>query len=207
MIFLTWEQVLGLKLPAKGQTRRPVKEGDYTWFVPGYDCIVITEVCTATHRVKWAVGTTYAVQPGRSKAAVWWRPDGTATATPLYEYLQKNESSTRALWGPKVKAWLREHGYREARIEIKQIRRETLQEISEEDCIAEGAPPSVGYELDYIPGWQSLGDGRHFTDEQRLSGYKGAFASMWDEIYPRADNWLENPEVWVLDFEMEVIDV
>ena len=87
------------------------------------------------------------------------------------------------------------------RIRITKIRRERLQDISDEDCKAEGAPATVGYGMDYIPGRQTLSDDRYFTEEQRLSGYRGAFASLWDSIYPKEHNWLDNPEVWVLDFE------
>lgn len=208
MIFITWEQVLGLKLPAKGQTRRPVKEGQEAnrWDI---ETDVINEVIRPsvrsydTWQSVWVVGHTYAVQPGRGKPAVWWRPDGSATPTPLDEYLQKTESGARALWGPKVKAWLRDHGYREARIEVKKIGRESLQDISEEDCIAEGVQVRDLWGLDYIPAAQSLGDDRYFTEDRRLAGLRGAFALLWDSIYPKVCNWLENPKVWVLDFQME----
>lgn len=212
MIFLTWEQVLGLKEPAKGQTRRPVREGERcyddrtvaTAWIRESSGPVTQHYRWVPYGIKWQVGRTYAVQPGRGKAAVWWRPDGTATPTPLEEYVRRNhQSSTRALWGPKVKAWLHDHGYREARIEVKKIRRESLQDISEEDCIAEGVQVRSLYGMDYIPTHHSLGDERYWTEDQRIGGFRGAFAQMWDNIYWTDCRWLENPKVWVLDFEME----
>ena len=86
------------------------------------------------------------------------------------------------------------------RIEIARLRRERLQDISEEDAKAEGANLRNLYGMDYIPGWQSLGDDRGFTEEQRVSGLRGAFAQEWDSRYPKKYNWLENPDVWVLEF-------
>jgi len=63
---------MGLELPPKGQTRRPVKEGE--WFV---DQLVHDEpdrvvqvIGYGKWRVKYEVGRTYAVQPGRGKKAV-----------------------------------------------------------------------------------------------------------------------------------------
>ena len=87
------------------------------------------------------------------------------------------------------------------RIRVTKIRRERLREISVEDAKAEGANSAPPFGMDYIPGWQSLGDDRWFTKDQRLSGYIGAFAELWDTIYPKEHNWLDNPDVWVLEFE------
>ena len=78
MIFKQWRQVLN---GTKTQTRRLVRPDDYTWVnglatVAGGmpPSIVITEVCgispSGRHYLKWAVGKTYTVQPGRGKKAV-----------------------------------------------------------------------------------------------------------------------------------------
>jgi len=64
MIFKQCQQVLD---GTKTQTRRLVKEGeqlaDAAW---GYDSPTVLK----WYRIKWAVGRTYAVQPGRGKKAV-----------------------------------------------------------------------------------------------------------------------------------------
>jgi len=72
MIFKQWQQVLD---GTKTQTRRPTKGADYTWtdvaasFAMGSP--VIREVCgisdSGRHYLKWSIGKTYAVQPGRGK--------------------------------------------------------------------------------------------------------------------------------------------
>jgi len=51
----------------KTQTRRLVRDGEIALYNPSG---AITAVRTASGRLKWAVGRTYAVQPGRGQAAV-----------------------------------------------------------------------------------------------------------------------------------------
>ena len=70
------------------------------------------------------------------------------------------------------------------RIGITKIRREHLQEIAYEDAIAEGIR-----KLYRCPQW--------------LPGevYK-SFCELWDSIHPKGKRWKDNPEVWVLDFEL-----
>lgn len=80
MIFQhTWQQVIG---GSKTQTRRLVKPGEYAlnvWGTPLHDDLRIGMsgdadrigmVYHANKRLKWRVGDTYAVQPGRGKKAV-----------------------------------------------------------------------------------------------------------------------------------------
>ena len=78
MIFKQWQQVLD---GTKTQTRRPCKGEDeqYTWCTPtmedglitGHRILEVVEINKAGgHKLKWAVGKTYAVQPGRGKKAV-----------------------------------------------------------------------------------------------------------------------------------------
>jgi len=60
----------------KTQTRRLVKPGEYTWMsIPGAVTgkppnLSYSEVCRENGSVRFAVGKTYAVQPGRGKPAV-----------------------------------------------------------------------------------------------------------------------------------------
>lgn len=220
MIFKeTWQQVLN---GTKTQTRRPVKPGDYcivhnefgeerTWYPHLYGCPkrwTIAEVRDAKGRLKWQVGKTYAVQPGRGKPAIWIPPEGVPIDDPLAEYVRKTEG-VRATWGPKVKEWLRSRGYREAKIRITKIRRERLQEIIVTDIQREGISlPQVlknsGLSL-VKPGVAS-------------ALMYSAFSALWNSIYrkpyPLYDDegniigylrrsWEDNPEVWVLEFEKE----
>ena len=63
MIFKQWEQVVGLKEPPKGQTRRPVKPHEYAPFaVHCGDSAVEYGAVMRGGRKKWQVGRTYAVQ-------------------------------------------------------------------------------------------------------------------------------------------------
>jgi len=177
MIFRQWKQVLD---GTKTQTRRLRGDRD----------VFDTMMCVEPFRdtvfrkgvVKWRVGNTYAVQPGRGRPAIWIRPDGSATDTPLDEYVRKLESGTRRLWGPKVKVWLREHGYIEARIRITKIRRERLKDISLhfDDIQAEGVKKDI---LDVGYTWLMR------------------WVKLWDSIYRKPYRWDDNPDVWVLEFE------
>ena len=112
----------------KTQTRRLVKGGDYTW--RNGVSTAITEVCDFHNRLKWKLGRTYAVQPGRGKHAV-------------------------------------------GRIGIRRIRRECLNAINHDDAQAEGVGRSIA-----------------------------AFAELWDSIHPKGKRWIDNPEVWVLEFKL-----
>ena len=74
---------------------------------------------------------------------------------------------------------------------IKDIRVERLQDITEEDAIAEG--------LEY---YESEGK-RYFTnyvDEPNFLGAVNSYHSLWEKINGK-DSWESNPWVWVIDFE------
>ena len=70
------------------------------------------------------------------------------------------------------------------RIFINRIRRESLQLISEADAIAEGVR-----KLYRCPQW--------LPDEAKRS-----FEELWNSIYPKDNRWEDDPEVWVLEFEL-----
>ena len=75
------------------------------------------------------------------------------------------------------------------RIRITGIRQERLQDISEEDAVAEGMPFHeyfVGY-----GGWS-----------ERSVNPRDRYAALWDTIHTkRGTRWNQNPLVWVLTFE------
>lgn len=194
MIFKQWKQVIGLELPLKTQTRRPVLPRQYPIHErPGYAELPIEAVYHRRGRLKWQVGRTYAVQPSRGKKAIWYHPDH-----PCYGIDVWPDDEKVGGWKDIASG----QGYLEARVRILKIWREKLQDISEEDAKAEGASLRELFGMDYIPGWQSLGDDRYFTEEQRVAGYRGAFASLWDSIYPKEHNWLDNNDIWALQFEL-----
>ncbi|HEY5901534.1 MAG TPA: ASCH domain-containing protein [Anaerolineales bacterium] len=127
----------------KTQTRRLVGERDFC--LPGLHLAEIKSVVIEDgyrdnrHRIKWQVGQTYAICPGRGKQAV-------------------------------------------GRIQITAIRRERLQEITSDDCWAEGVRLGgsmiISYRILFEDLWQSL--------------YAGQPGKQWDD----------NPWVWALTFEL-----
>lgn len=67
-----------------------------------------------------------------------------------------------------------------ARIRLVDICQEQLQDITAEDALAEGIGPDL-------------------TDTDRIA----AFAALWDRIHTKpGTRWDDNPEVWVLEFEL-----
>ena len=87
---------------------------------------------------------------------------------------------------------------------LLKIRKERLQDIGDEDAKAEGASPDMLFGLEYWPPGRTLTDDRApWTDGQRIGGYRGAFALIWDQINRESGTrWQDNPEVWVLEFEL-----
>ena len=85
-------------------------------------------------------------------------------------------------------------------LEVKAVRVERLQAISEADAIAEGVECEV-YELGVpISGcwwnYQSRCWSGAFPDEPR-----GSFRTLWDSINGKAHPWASNPWCWVVEFE------
>ncbi|MEG0281202.1 MAG: hypothetical protein RR686_18285 [Morganella sp. (in: enterobacteria)] len=80
-------------------------------------------------------------------------------------------------------------------LDIAAVRVERLQDISEEDAIAEGVVPGLygndGNWLDgfYIPG-----------SNQPYQTAKAAYSELWRSIYG-VDSWYKNPWVWVIEFK------
>ncbi|EMM9997694.1 ASCH domain-containing protein [Morganella morganii] len=75
-------------------------------------------------------------------------------------------------------------------IEIVDVWLQQVQDISEEDAVAEGvAPLHGGYWKHYQPGWT----------QHQLSA-RGSFVSLWNSING-VDAWDKNPWVWVIEFK------
>lgn len=80
-------------------------------------------------------------------------------------------------------------------LKIKSIRVERLQDISEHDAQQEGAKDRLKHsEMKVLEG---LGD---WTIPSPFRSHQFGFLSIWCSIYG-CENWLENPFVWVYEFE------
>lgn len=70
-------------------------------------------------------------------------------------------------------------------LEITDVRVDRLQDISEEDAMAEGIEPTIRWQNDVY------GD-----------TYRDAFANLWDKINGKKYPWQSNPWVWVISFKV-----
>jgi hypothetical protein len=116
----------------------------------------------------------------------WLWPHYRATdPTPelCYEDDEDGGDEPKCIWRPSIfmPRWASR-----INLEIVKIRVERIQEITEEDAIAEGAP------LGRILGYGRLG----------MESHREGFIDLWDEINDkRGFGWLSNPWVWVIEFK------
>ena len=82
-------------------------------------------------------------------------------------------------------------------LEVTAIRVERLQDISEQDALAEGVTEKAHYVGTEYGGDRYQGRTGWFTDD---GCYRGGYGKLWDSINPQ-DNWLRNPWVWVVEFK------
>lgn len=140
---------------------------------PGEGMYKDTLALSESGAVRWAVGKTYAVVPKRGQPAVWWRNEPW-----LMGYRPAYTNGPSAKHGAAHKydreTYLAADGFRPLRIRITVIRQERLQDITEADAKAEG----VGNVEEYRALWESI-NGKT----------KGA-------------RWADNPDVFVLEFEL-----
>jgi hypothetical protein len=94
-----------------------------------------------------------------------------------------------------VQAGRGKRGLSLGRIRILSIRQERLQDISVVDCYAEGVVEAVEFPCDGVDGV----DGYEGSGNINIREY---FGKMWDSIHPKGKRWSDNPEVWVLEFEL-----
>jgi len=104
---------------------------------------------------------------------------------PKYAYKADSERDYTGIWKPSI------HMPREAArifLRVKTVRVERLQDITEEDAIAEGMS-------------NTLVDGVVFISA------KGNFHVFWDSLnIKRGYGWDTNPWVWVIEFEREEVE-
>jgi len=202
-----FKQIDAIIQGTKMQTRRIAKVGEFHDMAQGI-------VFTPSVRVKWRVCGDYAVCPGRGKPGVAWNPSclpASVWMCPGHGNVHESgqvPDSADDLWRP-------------LRIRITAIRMEQLQDISEEDAVAEGCEaiccPECGGR-----GWRH---GFGLMDDPNAPGElipyptqepceicygrgwieppSEAYAELWDSINTRpGTRWADNPFVWVITFEV-----
>jgi hypothetical protein len=214
MIFQhTWQQVLD---GSKTQTRRLVKpgeigvrkgnyiyEGDVLLHILTDDKTVPLEYVVANNRVKWQVGHTYAVQPGRGKTNLYhyssymlrWDSIHDTGLPELGSTIDQSKRVYGDNWRQKMTTY--PNSWHEARIRLTAIRQERLRNISEADAKAEGIELPVN-----VQAAGALAGAIQFGFDIGLR--RDAYAELWDSINTRkGTRWEDNPDVWVLEFELE----
>jgi len=82
-------------------------------------------------------------------------------------------------------------------LEVTGVRVERVQDISEEDAIAEGVERRV-----IGSGWREYGldDATELAGTPPLATARESFRSLWDSINAKRAPWASNPYVWVVAF-------
>ena len=89
-------------------------------------------------------------------------------------------------------------------LNIKSVRVEKLNDISEEDAIQEGTGGTIAN-----LGWINYKNPAMYLKHDKI--YDGmpaavmSFASLWESIHGN-DSWEENPYVWVIEYDWELIE-
>jgi hypothetical protein len=81
-------------------------------------------------------------------------------------------------------------------LEVTEVRCERLQDISEEDAIAEG----VGHGFQMNGGWPDYEHIKSGVCELSQDTAQMSFATLWDSINRKKYPWDANPWVWVITF-------
>lgn len=145
-----------------------------------------------SHSYVYQAGHIYAVQPGRGKAAIWWKPDtGHVIDNPVFRI----GSTTSEIVEPEdylrvdLRDGLKDNGYVPLQICITKIRREDVREISHDDARAEG----------FESKWQFLSLWAQINDK-----------TLWQRPYYSDESFRERQrarplkfyDAWCLDFEV-----
>lgn len=195
----------------KTQSRRVVKPneiavgdcGQYITTDQKYKRIhhVVTIDRNGKSRLKCQVGNTYAVTPQRTQPQVYWCDCVPGEIRLAHEYHPISKLVVQEFWinrHPDTwRDWLAKTGWQPLYIKITAIRQERLQDISEEDAIAEGIQAMFDPELEYFLFTDYDNSFFHISP---VTSYK----TLWQRINTRkGKRWEDNPLVWVLAFEMQ----
>jgi hypothetical protein len=184
MIFKQYREILD---GTKTQTRRVVKPGERSILNFAFEDGQ-TDTIDAVHngRMKWQVGRTYDVVPGRGKHSIYYKRTSGGLSVWDSDSLPKDKRPRN------LKPYLEDQGWLQLRIRITGIRQELLNDISEADAVAEGCAwdgywtPAGVYDP---PEWR----GNYPPDD---------YADLWESING-AGSWDTNPSVWVITFELD----
>lgn len=89
---------------------------------------------------------------------------------------------------------------------ILNVRVERIQEINENDCIAEGIEPM--FDGGVLFGYRDYSEYETFTlgggrSHEMRSAERLSYRSLWDTLNARRGHpWADNPRVWVIDFKV-----
>jgi hypothetical protein len=198
----------------KDNTRRVWKRGEYATDSLGHEVVTSTghrvndnrilTVYTAGGRVKWRVGRTYAVSPGRGRPTIYMMPDQHERMVPV-EPDKLMWDGDHTAWDiansevflsdgkPHRNAWMANNGLRPLRIRLLEIRYEPLHDISAEDAIAEG----IDEDVCLIHNGASPEALDRIARKIAIDRYR----VLWDTINTRTGTrWIDSPRVWVLRF-------
>lgn len=123
--------------------------------------------------------------------AMYYRADAKETGT-VCELIPECLCDGKSPWKPGIH--LPRWGSR-IEIEVRDVRLERLQDITEDDAKAEGVRP-------FFEVYDKIGkDQRICTGElARDFPYRASFACLWDEINGERALWSSNPWTWVVEF-------
>ncbi len=203
MIFAQWEQVIGLKEPPKGQTRRPVKPKRHDKPLPkrfdstGYGDVTCEDVfLPADAGDFYELGGTPFPGPG---VYVEW--------TIRYPGELGGEGDVDVFYAAKyiigrTYAVQRPDKKTVGQFLLTGIRRERLGDISEEDCLAEGVVQVSRVSITVAPGMKGTMYGCPVCGKRaRLPG--GAYACLWNDCYGKgAWDRMKDDDVWVLEWPL-----
>lgn len=181
----------------KTQTRRIIKGlkgGEFRCFNPHTNWAEFSGVHQLTVIAPlYHIGKEVAVAMSYKTVYEWSEQSGKVAAD-LLEWFEK-EFKSSAGWTNKmfVKAeWMSHY------IKITNIRVERLQDISDDDCMAEGIIEHIAEIMPNYPPYTQYccGISEVYCDTPRQ-----AFASLIDKINGKG-TWESNPYVWAYDFEL-----
>jgi hypothetical protein len=139
-------------------------------------------------REAWRVGEGYDELPGSkfTSPEVWYEVD---TKTPPPKAGRYRHARFMPRWASRLT------------LQVADVRVQRLQDISEEDAKAEGAPEicdMCGNSPTHEAHWVCEKD----YESQIDVSHKVGFQKIWDSIYAESAPWASNPWVWALTFKV-----
>lgn len=144
-------------------------------------------------REAWRVGSGYDELPGSkfTSPSIYYEADGDKKGAG-FELGRYRHARFMPRWASRIT------------LEITDVRAERLNDISEEDAIAEGVEPNCGL-LDHTNCKDHFGEWLMYPLEKYEGGEpaysaKESFSTLWESINGEG-SWDANPWVWVVEFK------